>query len=153
MTHVETSRDGLGDVDVTPVIHHALSGNGAAAPSEHLTDPNDAEAKPFGKTRHQYGSDLFAPTRVDRKWQAKERQGFDGSHFPIDWDAQKATCPVGCEGSSWTPAIDHDDNQVMKIKFSRDRVQAMSAQRILYQSSPPNDLCAHQRVPSSLTRS
>ena len=31
MTHVETSRAGNGDVDVTPVIHQALPGKGSAA--------------------------------------------------------------------------------------------------------------------------
>ena len=127
ITHVETSRAGNGDVDVTPVIHQAVKEK-ELLPKEHLTDTNYAEAKQFGRTRQQYGIDLIAPTRADHKWQAKEQQGFDGSHFPIDWDAQKATCPSGWESSSWTPAIDHYDNQVIKIKFSRDRLQAMSAE-------------------------
>lgn len=31
ITHVETSRAGNGDVDVTPVIHQAQTGKGSAA--------------------------------------------------------------------------------------------------------------------------
>jgi len=117
ITHVETSRAGNGDVDVTPVIHQALKEK-ELLPKEHLTDTNYAEAKQFVQSRQQYGIDLIAPTRADHKWQAKEHQGFDASSFHIDWDAQKVTCPAGCENSSWTPAIDRYDNQVIKIKFS-----------------------------------
>jgi transposase len=117
ITHVETSRAGNGDVDVTPVIHQALQEK-ELLPTEHLTDTNYAEAKQFVQSREQYGIDLIAPTRADHKWQAKEQQGFDTSQFQIDWEAQKATCPAGCESLSWTPALDRYDNQVIKIKFS-----------------------------------
>jgi transposase len=117
ITHVETSRAGNGDVDVTPVIHQALKEK-ELLPKEHLTDTNYAEAKQFVQSRQQYGIDLIAPTRADHKWQAKEQRGFDSSQFPIDWDTQKATCPAGCESLSWTPAIDRYDNEVIKIKFS-----------------------------------
>jgi transposase len=74
------------------------------------------------QSRQQYGIDLIAPTQADHKWQAKENEGFDGSHFQLNWKAQKAMCPAGCESSSWTPAIDRYDNQVIKIKFSSDRL-------------------------------
>src|ERR1700680_891812 len=122
ITHVETSRAGNGDVDVTPVIHQALKEKDLL-PTEHLTDTNYAEAKQFVQSRQLYGIDLIAPTRADHKWQAKEQQGFDSSRFQIDWDAEKATCPAGCESLSWTPAIDQYDNPVIKIKFSSDRLQ------------------------------
>lgn len=117
ITHVETSRAGNGDVDVTPVIHQALKEK-ALLPAEHLTDTNYAEAKQFVESRQNYGIDLIAPTRSDHKWQAKEKQGFDASSFAIDWDRERATCPMGHESSSWTPALDRYDNEVIKIKFS-----------------------------------
>jgi hypothetical protein len=80
---VETSRAGNGDVDITPLIHHALQERGLK-PSEHLTDTNYAEAKQFVQSRQEYGIDLIAPTRADHKWQGKEHQGFDASSFQID---------------------------------------------------------------------
>lgn len=49
---------------------------------------------------------------------AREKQGFDASSFSIDWNTQQATCPVGRQSLSWTPANDRYDNQVIKIKFS-----------------------------------
>lgn len=117
ITHVQTSRAGNGDVDVTPVIHQALQEKGLL-PSEHLTDTNSAEAKQFTESRLQYGIDLIAPTRADNKWQAKEQQGFDAASFRIDWEAQQASCPADHQSVSWTPAIDQRDNRVIKIKFS-----------------------------------
>ena len=39
ITHVETSRAGNGDVDVTPMIHQALKEK-ELVPTEHLTDTN-----------------------------------------------------------------------------------------------------------------
>lgn len=117
ITHVETSRAGNGDVDVTPAIHQALKDKDLT-PAEHLTDTNYAEAKQFVQSRHDYGIDLIAPTRADHKWQGKENQGFDASSFQIDWEEKKATCPAGHESLSWTPAIDRYDNEVIKIKFS-----------------------------------
>jgi transposase len=121
ITHVETSRAGHGDVDVTPLIHQALKEKNLL-PAEHLTDTNYAEAKQCVQSRHMYGIDLIAPTRADNKWQAKEKQGFDASSFSIDWQAHKATCPAGQESSSWTPAIDNYSNEVIKIKFSSARL-------------------------------
>lgn len=117
ITHVQTSRAGNGDVDLTPVIHQALKEKDLL-PAEHLTDTNYAEAKQFVQSREEYGIELLAPTRADHKWQGKEQQGFDASSFHIDWQAQKARCPAGQQSLSWTPAIDRYDNQVIKIKFS-----------------------------------
>lgn len=117
ITHVETSRAGNGDVDVTPVIHEALKEQNLL-PTEHLTDTNYAEAKQFVQSRQQYGIDLIAPTRADHKWQGQAKQGFDASSFQIDWQAQQVRCPAGQQSASWTPAVDRYDNQVIKIKFS-----------------------------------
>jgi transposase len=117
ITHVETSRAGNGDVDVTPLIHQALKEKDLL-PTEHVTDTNYAESKQFVQSQQEYGIDLIAPTRADHKWQAKEKQGFDASSFHIDWDAHQATCPAGQQSLSWTPAVDRYDNQVIKIKFS-----------------------------------
>jgi transposase len=116
ITHVETSRAGNGDADITPVIHRTLKEKDLL-PAEHITDTNYAEAKQFVQSRVQYGIDLIAPTRADHKWQGQANLGFDAASFPVDWAAQKVTCPAGKESLSWTPAVDRRDNQVIKIKF------------------------------------
>ena len=119
--HVETSRAGNGDVDRTPGMHQALKEK-ELVPKEHLTDTHYAQAKQFVQSQRHYGIDLIAPTRADHKWQAKEHQGFDAGSFHFDWEEQNATCPAGRKRLSWTPAIDRRDNQVIKIKFSRDPI-------------------------------
>jgi transposase len=125
ITHVETSLAGKGDVDVTPVIHRALKEK-EFLPKEHLTDTNYAESKQFVASQLDYGIELIAPTRADNKWQGQAKQGFAARNFQLDWQAQKATCPTGHESSSWTPAIDRHDNEVIKIKFSTKDCQTCS---------------------------
>jgi hypothetical protein len=66
ITHVETSRAGNGDADVTPLIHQVLKEK-ELLPREHVTDTNDAEAKQFAQSQQEYGIDLIAPTRADHK--------------------------------------------------------------------------------------
>ena len=150
ITQVETSREGLGDVDVTPVIHQGLKDKDLL-PREHLTDTNYAQAKQFVQSHQQYGIDLIAPTRADHKWQAKEKQGFDAASFPVDWDAQKVSCPAGRDSSSWTPTIDQYGNQVIRIKFSLKDCKPCQRKRALHQSPPPGPLHPRQGTPSSLT--
>ena len=57
ITHVETSRAGNGDGDVTPVIHQALQDKDLL-PTEHLTDTNSAQARQFV----QFPDPLAGPT-------------------------------------------------------------------------------------------
>jgi len=118
ITHVETSRAGNGDVDVTPLIHKALAQK-ELLPKEHLADTAYGESKQFVASRRDYGIDLIVPARVGNDWQSKEKQGFDSNHFAIDWEAKTAQCPTKHPCASWTETVDGYDNQVIKIKFSR----------------------------------
>lgn len=133
ITHVETGLAGKGDVDVTPVIHQALKDK-ELLPKEHLTDTNYAESKQFVASQLDYGIDLIAPTRADNKWQGQAKQGFNASSFQLDWQAHKATCPTGHESSSWTPAIDRRDNEVIKIKFSTKDCQSCTCRSLCTQT-------------------
>jgi transposase len=45
----------------------------------------------------EHGVRLVGPVRPDLCWQAKAARGFDISHFVIDREARRVTCPVpGC---------------------------------------------------------
>src|SRR5215469_3066098 len=72
----------------------------------------------WSSLQRQYGIEVIGPARGDVKWQANTEQGIDVSQFRLDWDQQHATCPQGHTSISWTPAIDHRKNEVIKIKFS-----------------------------------
>jgi len=106
-----------------------------------LRNPWDyAEAKQFVQRKPEYGIDLIAPTRADHKWQAKERRGFDESLFQIDWEAHKATCPMGRESLSWTRAVDGYDKKAHQDQVLHQRLQAVSDESALYQSATPDHL-------------
>jgi Transposase DDE domain len=47
----------------------------------------------------------------------------------------QATCPEGCMSSSWTPAIDHRKNEVIKIKFSTKDCQCCPSLALCTQST------------------
>jgi len=126
ITHVDSSRAGNGDVDITPLIHQALKEKDLL-PTEHMTDTNDAEAQQFLQSQQHDGIDVIAPTRSDHQWQAHQQQGFAATNFPIDWQAHQATCPTGQTSLSWTPAVDRRDNQVVKSKFSQKDCQRCPA--------------------------
>src|SRR5437660_581814 len=61
---------------------------------------------------------VIGPGRPDVKWQANTDGGIDVSQFRLDWDQKPPTCPQGHTSRSWTPALDHRKNEVIKIKFS-----------------------------------
>jgi len=76
------------------------------------------DAEELVSSQHQYGVDLFGPTREDYHWQAREGTGFAADQFVVDWQHECAICPAGHTSSSWTPARDRRGNAVIKIKFS-----------------------------------
>ena len=71
---------------------------------------------------------MIGPTRADCKWQASVSKGFESSHFAIDWEAKQATCPEGHTSISWTPTIDTQKNESIKIRFSTKDCQACPSQ-------------------------
>ena len=86
-------------------------------------DTGYLDAELLATSQREYGVDLLGPTRSDYQWQAQAAQGFDVSHFQIDWEHHRATCPGGRTSINWTPAVDEYANEVVKIKFSRKDCQ------------------------------
>ncbi len=117
ITHVETTPGPAADGETTPQIHAALQQRGLL-PRTHIVDTGFLDAELLVASQDDYGVDLLGPTRLDYHWQARAGAGFDAQHFPIDWDRQHATCPAGKTSISWTPALDHRKNAVIKVKFS-----------------------------------
>ena len=117
ITDVQTAPAPVADGDATPLIHETLKEKGLL-PETQLVDTGYLDAELLAQSKKKYGVDLFGPTRPDYKWQAREKTGFEAAAFSIDWENEVATCPEGKKGISWTPAIDGQDNKVVKIKFS-----------------------------------
>ena len=117
ITNVETSAAPTADGALTPEIHEALKEKDLL-PEQHIVDTGYLDAELLVDSQQQFGIDLVGPTRPDYKWQAREGTGFAAEHFRIDWEHQVATCPQGHSSISWSPAVDRDSNNVIKIKFS-----------------------------------
>ena len=118
ITNVETTTATIADGDVTESIHTSLDRQNLL-PNQHIVDTGylDAELLVASQSKHQV--ELLGPTRSDLRWQAKAGNGFAASDFQVDWQQQIAICPQGKTSTSWSPAIDGRNNQVIKIKFSR----------------------------------
>lgn len=117
ITHVETTAAPLADGDATPQIHEALRAKDLL-PGQHLTDTGYLDAELLVASQRDYGVDLVGPTRSDYRWQARADAGFAASHFQVDWEAQRVTCPEGRRSIVWAPAVDRGHNEVIKVKFS-----------------------------------
>jgi transposase len=126
MTHVETTTAPIAEAEVTNLIPTALKEK-QLLPRLHSVDTGDLDAELLVTSKQEPGVELLGPTRLDYRWQARAGQGFDASHFVIDWEQHQARCPMGQWSSSWTPVTDSRKNAVIKIKFSQRDCQACAS--------------------------
>jgi transposase len=68
-------------------------------PDEHLLDGGYLESEVLVK--HPPGLRIIGPVPLDTSWQARAGQGFDLTHFHIDWSTHTVTCPQGQQSRSW----------------------------------------------------
>jgi transposase len=118
ITPVETTPAPVDDSQVTAQSHTALQAQ-ALLPNRHIVDTGYRDAALLATSPRDSGGELWGPTRPDVRWQAPVAGGFDVSRLVIDGDRQTATCPTGQLSTSWTPARENRDNEVLKITFSR----------------------------------
>jgi transposase len=147
ITHVETTPGPVADGDVTPTIHQALA-HKQLLPEQHLVDTGYLDAALLVSSRQDFGVDLYGPTRLDYHWQAREGTGFAARDFQVDWERACVTCPEGKVSSSWTPAIDRRDNEVIKIKFSTTDCRACPSRSSCFRSTSTK----HQRRTVTIRR-
>jgi transposase len=117
ITHVATTAATTTDEAMTETIQDELE-QAELSPAQHLLDSGYITAPILVSSQQHHSIEVIGPARPDVKWQATTEDGIDVSQFRIDWDQQQATCPQGQTSISWTPALDHRKNEVIKIKFS-----------------------------------
>jgi len=118
ITNVETSLAVTADVDLTAPIHAALATKGLL-PDNHLLDAGFVDVELLVNSQCEHGVHLVGPARPDVSWQARANQGFDISHFVIDWEAKRVTCPEGKRSVLWKPGRDRWGNDVIHTEFAR----------------------------------
>jgi len=118
ITNVHTDEAVVNDNDALPEIHQQLSQT-ELLPNKHLADAGYIEAQQLVESRHEYGVELIGPVQGNGRWQQVQGNGFDISHFEIDWEGKKATCPQGKISSSWIPGRDNRGNDVINVAFAK----------------------------------
>ena len=129
ITHVETTAGTTQDCDVTAAIHADLA-EANLLPDTHFADEGYLDAPLLVDSQKEHGIELLGPVARDGSWQAVAGQGFDQSHFTVDWDAQQVTCPRGKQSRLWMPQKDGFDNDVIHVKFSAKDCQACEARSL-----------------------
>jgi DDE family transposase len=61
---------------------------------------------------------VIGPVADDPSWQARADAGFDKSHFAVDWDRQRVTCPAGKQSISWLPKTNPKSVILVEARFS-----------------------------------
>ncbi len=136
ITNVATTSATVADDAVTESVHSSLAER-HLLPAQHITDTGYINSDLLVSTKRDFSIDLCGPSRSDNGWQAKLGAGYAAADFTIDWQQQQATCPMGKMSISWSPAIDHFKNHVVKIKFSMTDCQACPSRSLCTRASPP----------------
>ena len=63
---------------------------------------------------------MFGPVGTNSGWQARAGQGFDLSHFQIDWNNKKVSCPQGKQSRSWKKGKDSYGNRIIHVEFRQN---------------------------------
>lgn len=129
ITNVETTPAVIADVDQTAAIHTALSAKGLL-PGDHLVDAGYVDGELLVDSQAEHGVRLVGPVRPDVSWQAKADQGFDISHFVIDWEGRRVTCPEGKVSVLWQPGRDRWGNEVVHTEFARSECLACGSRSL-----------------------
>jgi transposase len=82
----------------------------------------DAQVLITSKTEH--GVSLIGRVPSNTSWQTQAGQGFDQTHFTIDWEARQATCPQGQSSTYWRETQDRHGNPIIYVQFAKQDCQA-----------------------------
>jgi transposase len=100
ITQVETTVATTPDEAMTLSIEEQLAAK-QLLPDVHILDAGYTNTEVLVKSAKEYGLEIIGPVAVDGSWQAKAGQGFDKSHFLVDWEAKKVICPAGKISQHW----------------------------------------------------
>lgn len=116
ITHVVTTDATETDVEQTTAIHEALAARDLL-PKTHAVDAGYVDAQEIKESRERYDIELLGPVSQNNQWQAKADQGYDQTHFSVDWQEKSATCPEGKVSVKWTEGTDQHGKQRISIRF------------------------------------
>jgi transposase len=119
ITQVETTPAATADAVMTAVIEEDLA-HKKLLPSTHLVDTSYVAADQLVRSQQDHGVDLLGPLTPDSSWQAQAQDGFDISHFVIDWALQTAPCQQGRTSIYWKEGQAPNQHRVIHIHFAKE---------------------------------
>lgn len=144
ITDVTTTLATTADNTMPTTIQQQLDARGLA-PAEHLVDAGYVCAENLLDSQ-KANIDLIGPPPPEPGWRAKAKEGFAGSCFILDWDAEVATCPQGQTSSSWRAGSDHEGRPSVAIRFATATCAACpSRTQCLGTATGPRSLLVHER--------
>lgn len=117
ITHVTTTLATQADMTALDAVHAGLAKKGLL-PNEHLVDAGYADAEALVSAKKDYGLELCSPVREKVSWQAKAADGFDLSHFNIDWQLHQVTCPGGQTSRQWSDRTSPTRKDAIQVRFA-----------------------------------
>jgi transposase len=121
ITSVVTTSSTEPDNNATEQIHLSLEEK-ELLPNEHLVDAGYPSTDLLVDSQKEYSIELVCPMRRDNSWQARTDGAFDISHFAIDWENQRVTCPQGKTNSQWKEGKTNDQEKI-KVRFHKNDCQ------------------------------
>jgi transposase len=118
ITHVETTPATVQDVEVIDKIHTDLAEDGLL-PREHLVDSGYVSIDVLVRSRDTHQVEVVGEVRPDNSWQAQANEGFDLSHFVVDWKQHLATCPAGQHSSHWKAYHLPTGKKTVQVAFAK----------------------------------
>src|SRR5258708_1593189 len=89
-------------------------------PEVHLVDGGYLESEVMVK--QPLGVRIVGPVPADTSWQALAGQGFDVTHFHIDWSSHTVICPQGQQSRSWRERPEREGQ--IQVSFAKAVRQA-----------------------------
>src|SRR4051795_10055854 len=117
IVNVETTAATTPDDNMLTVIHKSLEARDLL-PAEHLVDKGYTDAGVLIDSQRDYAVAVIGPVADDPSWQARADAGFDKSHFAVDWDRQRVTCPAGKQSISWLPKTNPKSMILVEARLS-----------------------------------
>ncbi len=120
---VQTTVANVQDVEMTAVIQEDLAQH-HLLPEEQIVETGYVDAELLVSSQQTSGIRLVGPVLSDTSWQSKAGKGFDLAHFPLDWQAQQATCPQGHTSQSFRRS-----GQRIEVVFAQETCAACPVRR------------------------
>ena len=119
VVQVETSLAPQNDSEVIPSIYEDLAAKNLL-PSEHIIDQGYMNIRHVVAAKSTYAIETVGIPLPDSSWQARAGQGFDLTHFVIDWERQVVTCPMQQRSHYWYESRDDQGKPVIRVEFSKE---------------------------------